>query len=95
MLRSSLTSFDGFKGFVLLRRDGADPDGFNYSTWSLWRDRAAFDAWKNAPKEKPSAPPAQGAASGSASGGPPSIYARAPVPTFYEGILVLESPKGV
>merc|ERR1711968_383617 len=44
---SNLKSFDGFKGFLLLRRDGSDPDGFNYSTWSLWRNRAAFEAWKN------------------------------------------------
>lgn len=29
---SKLEEYDGFKGFILLRRDGKDEDGFNYST---------------------------------------------------------------
>ena len=62
----------------------------------MWRDRAAFEAWSGAqkkpagPKAKPAGPP-----SGAAGGGPPSIYVRPPVPTFYEGILMLESANGV
>ena len=32
---STLASFDGFKGFMLLRREGAADDGFTHSTWSL------------------------------------------------------------
>lgn len=92
---SVLSEFDGFKGFVLLRRDGPDPDGFNYSTWSCWRDRAAFDAWKGSEGRAGKAkPPAAGPPAGGAGGGPP-IYARPPVPTFYEGILTLESERGV
>lgn len=93
---SKLEEFDGFKGFVLLRRDGADPDGFNYSTWSVWRDRAAFDAWSSAQK-KPTGPPkgTESPSGGGAGGGPPSIYVRPPVPAFYEGILMLESANGV
>merc|ERR1719160_181167 len=43
---SALSTYDGFKYFLLLRRDGKDEDGFTHSTWSVWRDRAAFDAWK-------------------------------------------------
>ena len=88
--QSKLEAFDGFKGFILLRRDGSDPDGFNYSTWSVWRDRAAFDAWMGSQK-KPAGPP-----KGSGGGAPPpSIYAKPPVPTFYEGILMLESEGGI
>lgn len=87
---STLEQFDGFKGFLLLRRDGSDPDGVTHSTWSVWKDRASFDAWMGAEK-KPTGPPA--AAEGAAK--PPPIYAKPPVPTFYEGILVLESGKGI
>jgi len=93
--QSTLESFDGFQGFLLLRRDGADPDGVNYSTWSVWRDRAAFQAWQGAekPQGKPAAAPA---ADGPPSAKkPPSIYVKPPVPLFYEGILMLESEAGV
>jgi len=97
---SSLATFDGFKGFVLLRRDGADPDGFTHSTWSLWRDRAAFEVWRDSEQRagKPKGATAGGPpAAGAAGGGPPAnnMFVRPPVPTFYEGILVLESTKGV
>lgn len=92
---STLSEYDGFKGFLLLRRDGPDPDGFTHSTWSAWRDRAAFDAWRTSEnrsgKLKDKAPEGEKPARA----GPPSIYARPPVPTFYDGILVLESEKGV
>ena len=99
---STLREYDGFKGFTLLRRDGPDPDGFTHSTWSVWRDRAAFDAWRDseqrAGKPKPPAaagggPPAAGGGGPPAGGKPP--FVRPPVPSFYEGILVLESDKGV
>ena len=94
---STLEEFDGFKGFLLLRRDGSDPDGVTHSTWSVWRDQAAFDAWRAS--EKPKGPPPAADASAAAEAGPPAkppqIYAKPPVPTFYEGILVLESDKGV
>lgn len=96
---SILESFDGFKGFLLLRRDGADPDGFTHSTWSVWQDRAAFEAWRDS--EKPSPKPDSTAASDAPPkpagppAGRPNIFERPPVPTFYEGILTLESEKGV
>jgi heme-degrading monooxygenase HmoA len=88
---STLTTYDGFKAFLLLRRDGDDPDGVTHSTWSVWRDRQSFEAWQGSAERagKPKAAPAQPGAK------PPSIYARPPVPTFYEGILVLESAEGV
>lgn len=96
---STLTEFDGFKGFLLLRRDAADPDGVTHSTWSLWRDRAAFDAWRRAEnragKPKPAPPAGKSAGAAPSGGGQSSLTAGPPVPTFYEGILVLESEKGV
>jgi hypothetical protein len=96
---STLTQFDGFKGFLLLRRDGADPDGVTHSTWSLWRDRAAFDAWRASEhrpgKPKPTPPAGESAGAAPSGAGPHSMFARPAVPAFYEGILVLESEKGV
>ena len=82
---SSLSSFAGFGGFMLLRRDDKADDGFTHSTWSVWKDKASFEAWKSSEKK----PQPSGAAA------PPSIFARPPVPTYYEGILVLESAQGV
>ena len=99
---SQLASYSGFKGFLLLRRDGKDDDGVTHSTWSVWEDRASFEAWRSSEKSQkrpgtakpPEAkPPAEGAQPAAAA--PPSLYARAPVPTFYEAILMLESAKGV
>merc|ERR1712151_700907 len=79
--QSTLTSFEGFKGFTLLRRDGSDPDGFTHSTWSVWQDRAAFEKWRNSEQRagKPS-PPAS--TTSSESSGPPtsSMFTRKPVP---------------
>ena len=87
---STLASFDGFKGFMLLRREGTADDGFTHSTWSLWRDRAAFEVWRDSEKRAGKPKPAAGGG-----GPPPNIFVRPPVPTFYESILVLESAKGV
>ena len=91
---SDLAGRDGFKGFVLLRRDGKVDDGFTHSTWSVWRDRAAFDAWM-ASEKKPAGPPKAAGAADGAPSKPPPLYTRPPAPTFYEGILVLESGEGV
>ena len=88
---STLASFDGFKGFMLLRREGTADDGFTHSTWSLWRDRAAFEVWRDSEKRAGKPKPAAGGGGGP----PPNIFVRPPVPTFYESILVLESAKGV
>eukprot|EP00966_Prymnesium_polylepis_P259090 5984167-Prymnesium_polylepis.1 len=90
---STLESFAGFRGFQLLRRDGKDPDGFTHSTWSVWDDQASFDAWRASEKPKP--PPAAGAAAAGPPAGKPDIFVRRPVPTFYEGILTLQSADGV
>ena len=97
---SILTDFKGFRGFLLLRRDGAkkpgdggEPDdGFTHSTFSVWDDKACFEAWRDSEKKPP--PPA----ADNGSGPPavrPNIFVRPPDATFYEGILALESAKGV
>ena len=97
---SKLATFDGFKAFTLLRRDGSDPDGFTHSTWSVWRDRAAFEVWRGSEQRagKPGPPAASAPASGKPAGGAPAggkpPFVRKPVPSFYEGFLVLESAKG-
>jgi len=97
---STLAQYEGFKAFLLLRRDGSDPDGFTHSTWSVWRDRAAFEAWQGSEQRagKPGPQAAAAPEGGKPAGGPPGggkpPFVRKPVPTFYEGILVLESAKG-
>jgi len=93
---STLKDYDGFKGFLMLRRDGnkkpndgdEPDDGCTHSTFSVWKDRGAFEAWRSDSAAKPK-PKAEG------SGGPPNIYASPPVPSFYEGILALESTPGI
>jgi len=101
---SSLTEYDGFQGFLLLRRDGAkkagdggEPDdGVTHSTFSIWKNRDAFEAWKSdsATKEKGSSAKKEGEKGGGKSR-PPNLFTRPPIPSFYEGILALESAKGV
>lgn len=92
---STLRTFDGFKAFLLLRRDGKDDDGVNYSTWSLWRDRAAFEGWRGAEERagKPKSAPAPAGAGGGPPGRP-ALFARPPVPSYYEALLCLESASG-
>mmetsp|Transcript_12437 Transcript_12437/g.22044 ORF Transcript_12437/g.22044 Transcript_12437/m.22044 type:complete len:119 (-) Transcript_12437:57-413(-) len=96
---SILTDFDGFRGFLLLRRDGdkkpgdgARPDdGYTHSTFSVWDNKACFEAWRDS--EKKPAPAADNKEASVANR--PNIFARPPDATFYEGILALESAKGV
>jgi len=102
---SVLKEYDGFRGFLLLRRDGGkkvgdgkEPDdGYTHSTFSVWDTRSSFDAWMSDQKgKKPSSPSGSNAGANSATKGEgPPIYARPPVPTFYEGILSLESSSGI
>jgi len=117
---STLKDCEGFKGFLLLRRDGTkqpgdggDPDdGYTHSTFSIWDEKANFDAWMASNKNKSSnnRKPMKGNDKDNNSdnntananpnattkkGGPPKIYTRPPVPSFYEGILMLESKTGM
>ena len=87
---------------MLLRRDGAkqpgdggEPDdGFTHSTFSVWDDKACFEAWRDSEKKPPPAADKGGAPAGKPAGRP-NIFSRPPDATFYEGILALESAKGV
>ena len=98
---STLTDFDGFRGFVLLRRDGAKKpgdgcapaDGFTHSTWSVWKNRASFEKWRTSEK-KPAADSTAGG-DGPPAGARPNIFTKPPVASFYEGILALESSAGI
>jgi len=102
---SSLKEYDGFVGFLLFRRngnkqpgDGGEPDdGCTHSTFSVWKDRDAFAAWRadSASKAKAKGEGKGGPPKGEGKGGPPNIYTRPPVPSFYEGILALESAPGL
>ena len=91
---SSLKEYDGFRGFLLLRRDGGKQpgdgreidDGYTHSTFSVWESKENFDTWMSAQKK---------GKEGDAKKGGPSIFVKPPVPTFYEGILSLESEAGI
>ena len=79
---STLADFAGFKGFLLLRRDGKVDDGATHSTFSVWDSRASFQAWLDSEK-KPDEQPRK------------NLLAGRPTPSYYEGILALESAQGV
>ena len=84
---SSLEDMDGFLTFVMLRRDALNAeDGYNYSTLTVWRDRAAFDAWR--------ASSANSKAHASAGEEKETLWAGPPSPVMYEGVLALLSEKG-
>lgn len=79
---SELKEFPGFTTFLLLRRDAVNPDdGFNYSTYTVWESRAAFDNWRANNKKH------------SAREGEP-LFEGAPEPVFYEGVLALLDKRG-
>lgn len=98
---SILTDFDGFRGFLLLRRDGnkkprdgkTPDDGLTHSTFSVWDNKACFESWRNSEKKPP--PASEGSSGSGKGGGRPNIFVKPPIASFYEGILVLESASGV
>ena len=79
---SELKEFPGFTTFLLLRRDAVNPDdGYNYSTYTVWENREAFDNWRANNKKH------------SAREGEP-LFEGAPKPVFYEGVLALLDKAG-
>lgn len=83
---SALEEMDGFLTFLLLRRDALNAeDGYNYSTLTVWRDRASFVAWR--------ASSANARAHGKAAEVEP-MFDGPPSPVTYEGVLALLSDKG-
>ncbi|KAL3776565.1 hypothetical protein ACHAWO_001749 [Cyclotella atomus] len=101
---SKLKECDGFVSFDLLRRDvkakghGIAPMGEEeptYMSCTIWRDRKAFEDWKNGNAFKE--------AHGDGAAGdeekvqqekPKPLWSKPPVPVFYEGTLVISSPEG-
>jgi len=82
---SELKEYPGFVTFVFLRRDAVTPDdGFNYSTYTVWENRAAFDNWRASGSKK---------AHANVADAEPMFEGR-PSAAFYEGILALLSPQG-
>jgi len=85
---SALSERDGFLTFLLLRRDALKTeDGYNYSTLTVWKNRAAFDDWRAS------------AAAAKAHGNKPSevsesLFDGPPSAVMYEGVLALLSEKG-
>mmetsp|Transcript_50174 Transcript_50174/g.93955 ORF Transcript_50174/g.93955 Transcript_50174/m.93955 type:complete len:370 (-) Transcript_50174:116-1225(-) len=85
---SKLRECDGFVSFYMMRRDATKADdGYNYVSTTVWRDRAAFDAWRaqqtsshGQGEGKGKGPPATGMMQG-----PPSV-------ALYEGVLSLYAP---
>ena len=60
-------------------------DGYNYSTLTVWKDRAAFSAWR--------ASSAASRAHSKAAEAEPMFQGR-PSPVMYEGVLAILSDKG-
>jgi heme-degrading monooxygenase HmoA len=82
---SELKGTPGFVTFVFLRRDAVTADdGFNYSTYTVWENRGAFDNWRANGSKK---------AHANASDAEPMFEGR-PSVALYEGILALLSPVG-
>ena len=79
---SELQQMPGFTTFLMLRRDAVSPDdGYNYSTYTAWEDRASFDNWRKTKKHN------------TARDGEPMFEGR-PSPVFYEGVLALLDKAG-
>ncbi|GMI10075.1 hypothetical protein TrVE_jg4407 [Triparma verrucosa] len=107
---SSLKDLDGFVSFSLLRRDGRakghgvkalDPSEPTYQSTTIWRDRAAFQAWRDGQSFKKAH--GSGGTDGEKKkeeGGekppapPKPLWSKPPKPVFYEGVLVISSEAG-
>ena len=106
---SQLKECDGFVSFTMLKRDvkakghGIKPMGEeepSYMSCTIWKDRDAFNGWKNGAAFKQ----AHAAPSSSASDekkedekpaqSPAPLWSKPPVPVFYEGTLVISSADG-
>jgi heme-degrading monooxygenase HmoA len=93
---STLKECDGFVAFSMLRRDGKakghgvsplEPGEPTYQSTTVWRDRAAFEAWRAGPAKQAHAGPANAAPAA-------PLWTRPPLPVFYEAKLVIASPTG-
>ena len=90
---SKLRECDGFQSFHMLRRDGPADDEVNYISATLWRDRAAFDGWRNSQKFGEAHGKKEGERPGPANTAPP-MFKEPPKPVFWDAKLTLLSEAG-
>lgn len=109
---SKLKECDGFVAFSMMRRDtGGKGHGVvafdensepTYTSVTIWKNRAAFDAWRKGTafkKAHGAKPPSEqseneGTKATEASKPPQPLWSRPPSPIFYEGTLVISKPDG-
>jgi heme-degrading monooxygenase HmoA len=105
---SKLKECDGFVAFSMLRRDAsAKGHGVvplsagepSYTSTTIWRDRKAFDNWRNGQAFKQAhgdaGKPSNDKASEEKQQQPPApLWNQPPQPIFYEGTLVITSEDG-
>ena len=106
---SKLKECDGFVAFTMMRRDtGGKGHGVvpfdehsepSYLSTTIWKDRAAFDAWRagSAFKKAHGGSGGHGAEKKSEekpASPPQPLWSKPPTPVFYEGTLVISKPEG-
>ena len=105
---SKLKACDGFVAFTMLRRDcqvkghgttAMTDEEPTYVSTTIWRDRKAFDSWRegNAFKQAhgQAKPPSEANDSKTSSQAPPQpLWNKPPNPVFYEGTLVISTKEG-
>jgi len=100
---SKLKECDGFVAFSMMRRDGkakghgTSPVAENEPTYlstTLWRDRAAFDAWRSGNAFKQAHGSNQKTEGDAEEKKAAPLWSRPPEPIFYEGTLVITSEDG-
>lgn len=100
---SKLKELPGFVNFNMLRRDAETADdGFNFVSCTVWKDRAAFNHWRESQSfnkshgggDKPADAKAEEKPKGGQPGGALGMMLEPPAVAFYEGKLMLQSPLG-
>mmetsp|Transcript_21993 Transcript_21993/g.46270 ORF Transcript_21993/g.46270 Transcript_21993/m.46270 type:complete len:341 (-) Transcript_21993:166-1188(-) len=100
---SKLKDCDGFVSFSMLRRDakakghGIAPMGEEeptYMSCTIWRDRDAFNNWRNGNAFKEAHGATEKKEEGEDVKPPMPLWSKPPEPVFYEGTLVISSTEG-
>jgi heme-degrading monooxygenase HmoA len=63
-----------------------------YMSCTIWKDRAAFEGWKNGNTFKEAH--GEKKEGGEEEKAKKPLWSKPPVPVFYEGALVISSPEG-
>lgn len=100
---SKLKECEGFVSFSMMRRDvkakghGIAPMGEEEPTYvstTIWKDRQAFENWKNGNAFKEAHAVKKDGEEESKEQPPAPLWSTPPVPVFYESTLVISSPEG-